>query len=249
MHNGVSLAEKPLYLSPAVAMPDPGDLVALTAAIDTGIVTLGSKPVLIVLDTLVRNYGDGDENSTQDMSRFVAACDKIRNRYDSTVLVVHHTGHAEKSRARGALALKAALDAEYRLTKSERLLLTATKMKDADMPDPLGMELVSVELPGIVDDFGNPVTSAAIGVLDADTSALVSQAKVIRPRGKWQDVGFVVAKRLVAAIEDGCVSIDAWREECQTAGMVRQNQHRVLDALVKRGDVAVSDGALSIVTT
>lgn len=241
LHNNVSLAEKPLYLSPAVAMPDPADLLALTTAIDTGIVSLGSKPVLIVLDTLARNYGDGDENATKDMSRFVAACDKIRNRYDSTVLVVHHTGHAEKSRARGALALKAALDAEYRLTKSERLLLTATKMKDAEMPEPLGMELVSVELPGIVDDFGNPVTSAAIGVLDADTSALVSKANAVASdkRGKWQKIGLEVARRLIATAEDNQASVKDWHVECDALGMRQSTRYSVLAKLHTQGEFIV----------
>ena len=52
------------------------------------------------------------ENSTQDMSRFVAACDAVRRRYGCTMLIIHHSGHGDKGRARGAIALKAALDAE-----------------------------------------------------------------------------------------------------------------------------------------
>jgi len=247
-HHGVSLADMPLYLAPAVAIPSATDLVALVTAIDAGVTALLGQPILIVLDTLARCFGGGDENSTQDMSRFVAACDAIRQRYSCTILVVHHAGHGDKSRARGAIALKAALDAEYRLANDTGLLLTATKMKDAEMPPPLALELVTVELPGAVDDYGNPVTSAAIEVLDAEIGAIVSKAKSIRPRGKWQDIGFAVARRLIATSDDGCVSIDAWRDECQAAGMVRQNQHRVLEGLVNRGDIAVNDGALSIVT-
>ncbi|MFW5690837.1 MAG: hypothetical protein ACOCXY_03415, partial [Planctomycetota bacterium] len=69
-----------------------------------------------------------------------------------------------------------------------------------------------------------------------------------RPRGKWQDVGVAVARRLVATSDDGCVSIDTWRDECKTAGMVRQNQLRVLDSLVERGDIAVTDDTLTIIT-
>jgi len=113
--------------------------------------------------------------------------DALRRRYGCTILVVHHTGHADKNRARGAIALKAALDAEYRLSNNDAgLKLSATKMKDAETPKPLSLELVSVELPGVVDDYGNPVTSAAVEVVDADTSALESQARAMRPRGKWQ---------------------------------------------------------------
>ncbi|MBN2582002.1 MAG: AAA family ATPase [Planctomycetes bacterium] len=244
-HNGVSLTDAPLFIAPAVAIPDAGQLAELMAAIDS----LDEPPALIVLDTLARCFGGGDENATKDMSAFVSACDTLRRKYHCTILVVHHTGHADKNRARGAIALKAALDAEYRLAKDGGLVLTATKMKDAETPAPVAMELATVDLPGVVDDYGNPVTSAAIEMIDADTGAIVSKAKTIRPRGKWQDVGVAVARRLVATSEDGCVSIDTWREECKTAGMVRQNQLRVLDSLVERGDIAVTDDTLSIVAT
>jgi len=244
-HHGVSLADAPLYVAPAVAIPEVSQVAELMQALES----LGEPPAMIVLDTLARCFGGGDENATKDMSAFVSACDTIRRQYHCTILVVHHTGHADKSRARGAIALKAALDAEYRLARDGNLLLTATKMKDAEMPAPVAMELATVDLPGVVDDYGNPVTSAAIEVIDADTGAIVSKAKAVRPRGKWQDVGFAVARRLIAASDDGWVSVDAWRDECQGAGMVRQNQHRVLEGLVNRGDIALSDGALSIVTT
>ena len=243
-HNGVSLADSPLYVAPAVAIPDAGQVAELMQAIGA----LDEPPALIVLDTLARCFGGGDENSTQDMSKFVSACDTIRQRYHCTILVVHHTGHADKSRARGAIALKAAIDSEYRLAKDGGLVLTATKMKDAETPAPVAMELSTVDLPGILDDYGNPVTSAAIEMIDADTGAIVSKAKTIRPRGKWQDVGVAVARRLIATSDNGYVSIDTWREECKTAGMVRQNQLRVLDSLVERGDIAVTDDTLSIVT-
>jgi len=241
-HNGVSLADAPLYVAPAVAIPEMSQLAELLLAIES----LGDPPALIVLDTLARCFGGGDENATRDMSAFVSACDTIRRQHHCTILVVHHTGHADKNRARGAIALKAALDAEYRLAKDGSLLLTATKMKDAEMPAPVALKLATADLPGVMDDYGNPVTSAAIEVIDADTGAIVSKAKAIRPRGKWQDVGFGVARRLIAASDDECVPIDAWRDECHAAGMVRQNQHRVLDALVNRDEIIVTDGLLSL---
>jgi len=203
---------------------------------------------LIVLDTLARCFGGGDENSTKDMSAFVLVCDAIRQRFGCTILVVHHAGHGDKSRARGAIALKAALDAEYRLANDGGMLLTATKMKDAETPPPLAMELVTIELPGAVDDFGNAITSAAIEVLDADTSALISKVKAAMPakRGKWQHVGLKVAQRLTARCEDGQVAIETWREACAKAGMVRQNQHRVLESLCDRGEITVEGGFLSL---
>lgn len=245
-HHGVNLAGVPMYQVPSVAIPDPTDLLALMTAIDIGVAAVG-RPAMIVLDTLARCFGGGDENSTQDMSKFVAACDLIRHRYDCTILVVHHAGHGDKTRARGAIALKAALDAEYRLENENGLLLTATKMKDAETPAPVALRLVTVELPDLLDDYENPVTSAAVEVLDADTGAIMSQAKAaVRPRGKWQDVGLGIARRLAGRSDDGQVTMEAWRDACEAAGMVRQNQHRVLQSLTERGEIVVDGGLLSL---
>lgn len=246
-HHGVGLDGVPLYLSPAVAMPDPADLKALVAAIDTGVDSVGQRPALIVLDTLARNFGGGDENATQDMGRFVMACDAVRGRYGCTILVVHHTGHADKSRARGAIALKAALDAEYRLTNEGKLLLTPTKMKEAELPPPLSMGLVTVELPGLKDAFGLPVTSAAIDVLDADTSTIVAQAAAMRPRrGKGMTLGMEVARRLVLEADDGWVELKDWHAACQAAGMQSSTRYSVLARLQAQGEIDIDGEALSV---
>ena len=67
------------------------------------------------------------------MSEFIVAVDKLINRYDASVLLIHHSGHSDQSRGRGNSALKAAVDAEYRVTKSDRFLyLNCTKMKDSE---------------------------------------------------------------------------------------------------------------------
>jgi len=239
-HHNISLQNVPLYMAPSVAIPDIPDLISLINAIDTGIATVG-PPVMIVLDTLARCFGGGDENSTQDMSKFVTACDAIRYRYDCTILVVHHSGHSDKSRARGAIALKAALDAEYRLENENGLLLTATKMKDAEMPPPLAMKLASVELPDMTDEDGNVVTSAVIETLDPDTSAIVAKAKATMS-GKWQKTGLELAHRLA---KQGQVTIEAWRDACAAIGMTRQTQSRVLQTLTDRNELIVTGELLS----
>ncbi len=123
-HHGVSLAEAPLYVGPAVAIANPTELVDLIAAIDEG-----EAPALIVLDTLARCFGGGDENATKDMSAFVSACDALRRRYGCTILVVHHTGHADKNRARGAIALKAALDADTGALESQARTVATRRSK------------------------------------------------------------------------------------------------------------------------
>jgi hypothetical protein len=106
------------------------------------------NPVLIIIDTLARNFGSGDENSTKDMNDFVSAIDKLKANFPNcVVLIVHHCGHGEKQRARGSMALKAALDCEYRVEKTdETLTLTCTKMKDAVEPSPAFFEFRDVQL-------------------------------------------------------------------------------------------------------
>lgn len=242
IHNGVSLAGRPFYRTPALAIPEPLLITQFVADINDK----AGKPALLVIDTLARNFGVGDENSTQDMTRFVAACDSIRKQYDCTILIVHHTGHAEKSRARGAVALKAALDAEYRLEKKEDgyLLLTATKMKEAEEPPPLAMRLASVELPDLLDDYGEPVTSAAIEVLDADVGAIVSQAKSKTRRGRWQKIGLDVIRQLVTSSDDGRANLTDWQEQCKTLGMGKSTRYRVLDRLVSQGEIEVDESRI-----
>jgi|TARA_B110000495_G_scaffold144219_1_gene127157 hypothetical protein len=93
------------------------------------------NPVLIVIDTLARNF-NGDENSASEMGKFINNVnDYIRASFECVVLIVHHTGHGEKKRARGSMALKAGIDFEYRVEKSKSnplgLELNCTKMKDA----------------------------------------------------------------------------------------------------------------------
>ena len=123
---------------------------------------------LVIVDTVARNFGAGDENSARDMGMFIQHMDYIRRRWNCAVLLVHHTGHGDRDRARGSSAFRAALDAEYVVRKDQKLVeLKATKMKDADEPGAIHFELHSVDL-GIVDEDGLPVTSAILDLTDKD---------------------------------------------------------------------------------
>ena len=63
----------------------------------------------------------------------------LRVPFECVVLIVHHTGHSSKDRARGSMALKGGVDFEYRIEKSNTDLciakLACTKMKDAVEPE------------------------------------------------------------------------------------------------------------------
>jgi hypothetical protein len=148
-HNGITDRQAvPLYISerPANFLDDDTNR-ALGNACDAVAQYCGT-PALIVVDTVARSFGGGDENSTMDMGGFICAVDDLKARYpDAVILLVHHTGHADKSRARGSIALKGALDAEYRVEKQDAAItITCTKMKDAPEPAPIAFDLKGVKL-------------------------------------------------------------------------------------------------------
>lgn len=126
----------------------------------------GRQPVFIGIDTLAANFGIGDENTVKDMGQFITNSSSLVNTYDATVLVNHHTGHQSKERARGSSALKGALDFEYRADRVEKtVVLTCTKMKDAEEANPIGFDGVKVDL-DVTDEDGIPQSSLVLEVND-----------------------------------------------------------------------------------
>ncbi|MEH6585698.1 MAG: helicase RepA family protein [Halioglobus sp.] len=108
-------------------------------------------PVLIIIDTLNRNFGDGDENSTKDMSAFVDALDHLRVETGACVEVVHHTGKSEAQAARGNSALRAALDTEIAIKlKAGGFRIECTKQKEAEQFEDVSFKFKKIEL-GVFD--------------------------------------------------------------------------------------------------
>lgn len=161
-----------------------------------GLAAHEGPPALIIIDTLARNFGAGDENNTKDMSEFVVAVDDLKARFPGcAVLIVHHSGHAEKQRARGAMALKGALDCEFRVEKDgPAMKLVNTKMKDAEPPQDVYFTFAQVDLDGIA-------TSAVLEASDpperahkltpAQRLAMQTFTEAAREHGRWSDDMFV----------------------------------------------------------
>ena len=124
---------------------------------------------LVVIDTLSRHFGGKDENQTSEMSQFVSALDNMRQEFGVTVLLVHHTGKDANKGPRGSNALRAALDNEILVTRKDHgpVVLTNTKMKDAEPFRPMAFQLVAVNLQDdqgreLADDYGQPFTSCVL---------------------------------------------------------------------------------------
>jgi putative DNA primase/helicase len=123
------------------------------------------KPAAIAVDTLHR-FLHGDENSAQDAKTMIDACARLMAEFGCAVILVHHTGVSEEAqhRARGSSAWKGALEIEISVQprKDNQITLIQRKAKDAELAEPLWLELQSVEIPGWKDDDGDPVTSAVV---------------------------------------------------------------------------------------
>lgn len=119
---------------------------------------------LIVIDTVARCFGGGDENKASDMGAFIAGCDMVKAATGATILLVHHSGKQEANGARGSSAFKAALDAEYLVKregdKGDSLVLKATKMKDSEQPEAVAFDLKSRVI--TFDSDGDEVTSLVL---------------------------------------------------------------------------------------
>ncbi len=98
------------------------------------------------------------------MGAFVRGCDELKAKTGASILVVHHSGKDESKGARGSSAFRAALDVEYRINregkKGDALVITCTKMKDAEEPEPQAYDLRVVEL--FTDKDGEDITSLAL---------------------------------------------------------------------------------------
>lgn len=131
----------------AVIMSEPESVELLRSEM-AALVEEAGTPKLVVIDTLARSLGGADENAGKDINLFIVACDQIKEQYGCTVLLVHHTGHQNKDRGRGASQINAALDHEFRIEAwgDDKIMLTFTKQKEDRMPEPMAFVKVPVEL-------------------------------------------------------------------------------------------------------
>jgi hypothetical protein len=119
-HHGVEGAGVPFFMIDRV--PDLGsektDVAELLRDVDQFIADGGHPaPAAIVLDTLARSMGEGDENTAKEMGRFVNRCGIIERHFGCVVIVVHHQGKDPSRGGRGSNALNGAADVTLAVEK------------------------------------------------------------------------------------------------------------------------------------
>lgn len=236
INTGQSVADAPLFFStqPAALM-DAENALAVRDAVKSLAAEHG-KPAMIVVDTLHRNMGPGDENNAGDVAEFIASLDAIRLEFGAAVLVVHHSGHGEATRSRGSSSLRAAMDHEYCLTKlaDGSRQLSCTKMKEAEPPPDMNFALQHIDLDW--HDGNGGFQSSAVLTPCAPPAEPTATDKAARLTGAAKIAHAAIVALLATA--DGSeeppdairaefgdraplrvVHEDAWRDRCYLAGI------------------------------
>ncbi len=135
------------------------DLKPLLALLEEVAKAYGRPITFVVLDTLARVIGPGDENSARDMGILVQAVDRIRVATGAHVQLVHHSGKNKANGARGSSALRAATDTELEVEGNR---IYVRKQRNGEQIKAIGFRLVPADLGK--NEAGDVVTSCTIEI-------------------------------------------------------------------------------------
>jgi hypothetical protein len=191
------------------------------------------KPSLIIIDTLARHLpGTADENSAKDIGAFINAVDYIKDAFQCVMLIVHHSGKKQIEMGRGSSALKAAMDFEIQVRPG---VVSFTKQKDGELPEPFGFDLLNVEI-----EFG---VGSAVPV----PSALDAVMKTVK-LSKQERLSFDCLRMTISAAGVDKIKVNDWKADFYAnLGNITDNAKesafkRTRAKLQKVGAISVEEG-------
>jgi len=134
---------------------------------------------LVVVDTLHRNFGGGNENESQDISMLFDVLERgVASPLDCVVMLVHHS-RKDGDEFRGSSSLQNDVDWEFQMVRrGESSRLISQKMKDAEQPPEMVFKPRK-----IVIDMDNEIDSLVLepmsfeDIQEMDEEARVEQVK------------------------------------------------------------------------
>lgn len=223
-------------------------------------------PRMVILDTLARCIGEGDENSARDMGRAVTRCEAIERHFGCLVGLVHHVGKDPGRGARGSNALNAAADVLIVIEKHDgHSSARVEQMKDG----PEGIEWTFRLLPFDLGETLDPptetsenVSACVVELLSDPTQAKQRETKMRRtPRGVPGDLLKVIRRgieesgqrdapsdlvpRNVRAIDRATLKryckIMAWQDQDEKPDGFRSTLSRSMSTLREADAIGFSD--------
>ncbi|MEO3472507.1 AAA family ATPase [Roseomonas sp. CAU 1739] len=141
---------------------------------------------LVVLDTLARTFGDGNEDKAQDMGGFIAAADEIRERSKAHVAIIHHGSKDPGAMTpRGSGSLLGGADLVVKIAKGAAgapSTATVTDNKDDEEGVVLPFTLRVVDMG--TDSDGNPRTTCLADEAEA-SSGRTARPKLNTNHAAW----------------------------------------------------------------
>jgi AAA domain len=158
-----------------------------------------AAPAAIVIDTLNRAMGGGDENKSDDMGKFIKALGAVQAAFDCLIVVVHHCGIVG-TRPRGHTSLAGADDAQIRIERNKDGIIKATveHAKDFEAGAVLASKLEQVELG--IDSDRDAISSCVITASEGDSGGAGPKLS------KSERFAFELLQRLIASPQDSVVA-------------------------------------------
>ncbi len=185
---------------------------------------------LIVVDTVARTFGDGDENSNDDMKHFTDAAELLTRIFKATVLLIHHTGKDVSRGGRGASAFKAPLTTELVLEKKGKAIkLSQSKNRgaaDGDKPILLQFQSHSWEENGLE-------RSAGVVAEGVAAAGVVTGRDLLTP----QQCTILEALEELHADAEAPIKRSEWRHACKEHQVAPRRFNEGVKALLEAGVV------------
>jgi RecA-family ATPase len=141
--------------------------------------TTGAIPVaLVVIDTVNRALGGGNENGPEDMGAFSRSLDRFRDELQCHVLGVHHCGKNPALGARGHSLLIGNVDTEIEVAANDATktsTVTMHKQRDAELTPSFSFSLKPVILG--TNQVGQIITSCIVMPSDIEPSPKAAKPK------------------------------------------------------------------------
>ena len=236
--NEIELSATPIHiLSAAPNLLEKDDALELVKAIkETG------KPALVVVDTFAQVTPGGDENAGKDMGKALKHCQGIHRATGATVVLIHHSGKDKARGARGWSGLRAAVDAEIEVTRSDDYReAKVTKQKDGEEGQVFPFRLGVVQIG--IDEDGDPIDSCVV-----EFEGVSQPEPTYKPRGKNQEAVFQLINSM--ANLDGTVRaadvIHAAAMQVYGRSDDKGNMKRTLESVCESAGFNVQNGIIQI---
>jgi hypothetical protein len=209
---------------------------------------LGFQCVLIILDTVTRTFGPGDQHQSRDMQRYVQSVDELHRATTAHIAAIHHSPWSD-DRGKGAIDLDGAIDVSFVVNvkgtgPAKVFTLACTGANDGEEGPVISFRLESVDLG--TDADGNVTTAPVVVQVDTVTNdgsnlkgslekALDSLRAVIDEDGQLPPAGS-------PGFPEGVVvaSRDAWRNRFYKDAWAKEPK-ATIETLSRRFRRAITD--------